>query len=122
MAWMFLFIRSLGVILAPLTKSCLYLLGSWKQKELRLEEAVVERFSIYWSFRYKRSEYKGIPTMKSKQEEEAIELKESDQVKTDVIVDDYKDMKIDMMASSRGQRLGWNKYDIDKVTGFNDYD
>jgi len=61
--------------------------------------------------------------MKSKHEEdEDLEMRESDQVETDVIVDDYKDMKIDMVASSRGQRLGWNKYTVDKVRGFNDYD
>ena len=60
--------------------------------------------------------------MKSKPEEEALEMRESDQVETDVLVDDYKDMKIDMVASSRGQRLGWNKYTVDKVSGFNDYD
>ena len=59
--------------------------------------------------------------MLSKPQDEAIELRESDQVETDVIVDDYKDMKIDMMTSSRGQRLGWNKYTVDKATGFNDY-
>jgi len=60
--------------------------------------------------------------MKSKPEEEALEMRESDQVETDVIMGDYKDMKIDMVASSRGQRLGWNKYTVDKVTGFNEYD
>jgi len=60
--------------------------------------------------------------MKSKHEEEALEMRESDQNDTNVIVDDYKDMKIDMVASSRGQRLGWNKYAVDNVTGFNDYD
>ena len=49
--------------------------------------------------------------MKSKQEEEAIELKESEQVETDVIVDDYKDMKIDMVASSRKNFLQWNGLD-----------
>lgn len=41
---------------------------------------------------------------------------------TDVLVDDYKDMEIDVVPSTREQRLGWNKYAIDKLTGFNDYD
>jgi len=50
--------------------------------------------------------------MKSKpEEEEAVELRESEQVETDVIVDDYKDMKIDMVASSRKNFLQWNDLD-----------
>ena len=76
------------------------------------EETEVE-ISIYSNFRYKRGEYKGSPTMKSKYEEEALEMREFDQVESDVLVDDYKDMKIDMLASSRGKRLGWNRYDCD---------
>jgi len=61
--------------------------------------------------------------MLSKHEEAGeLEMREADQAETDVIVDDYKDMKIDMLASSRGERLGWNKYAVDKFTGFNDYD
>ena len=49
--------------------------------------------------------------MKSKHEEEDLVLQESDQVETDVIVDDYKDMKIDMVASSRKNFLQWNDLD-----------
>ena len=65
--------------------------------------------------------------MKSKsleldQDEDILELRELDDTQTDAIVDDYKDMKIDMVASSRGKRLGWNKYAVDKFTGFNDYE
>ena len=68
--------------------------------------------SIYSTLGYKRGEYKGIPTMKSKQaEDEAVELRESEQVETDVIVDDYKDLKIDMVASSRKNFLQWNNLD-----------
>ena len=46
-------------------------------------------------------------------ESESLELREFDQVESDVLVDNYKDMKIDMVASSRGKRLGWNRYDCD---------
>ena len=81
-------------------------------KELLRDDAV-ERFSIISSFRYKGGEYKGIPTMKSKQESEELELREFDQVESDVLVDDYKDLKIEMVASSRGKSLGWNRYDYD---------
>ena len=49
--------------------------------------------------------------MKSKHEEEALEMRESDQVETDVIVDDYKDMKIDMVTSSRKNFLQWKDLD-----------
>ena len=52
--------------------------------------------------------------MKSKQEAEEMELRKFDQVESDVLVDDYKDLKIEMVASSRGKSLGWNR--------FNDYD
>jgi hypothetical protein len=55
-------------------------------------------------------------------ESESLELREFDQVESDVLVDDYKDMQIDMVESSRGKRLGWNKYTVDKVTGFNEND
>ena len=51
--------------------------------------------------------------MKSKHEDEELELREFDQTETDVLVDDYKDLKIDMVASSRGKSLGWNKYAYD---------
>jgi len=61
--------------------------------------------------------------MKSKPEEdEELEMRELGLDEDEVLVDDFKDMKIDMVASSRGQRLGWNKYTVDKITGFNDYD
>ena len=50
-------------------------------------------------------------------QDEAAELRG-----TDVLDDDYKDLELDLVASSRGRKLGWNKYTIDKVTGFNDYD
>lgn len=60
--------------------------------------------------------------MKSKQAEDEVEVRGTEDATSDVLVDDYKDLKIDMVASSWGQRLGWNKYAIDKVTGFNDYD
>ena len=52
-------------------------------------------------------------------ESESLELREFDQVESDVLVDDYKDMKIDIVASSRGKKLGWNRYAIDKLSGFN---
>ena len=51
--------------------------------------------------------------MKSKQEAEELELRKFDQVESDVLVDDYKDLKTDMVASSRGKSLGWNRYDYD---------
>ena len=47
--------------------------------------------------------------MKSKHEAEELELREFEQVESQVLVDDYKDLKIDMVESSRGERLGWNK-------------
>lgn len=48
--------------------------------------------------------------MKSKpEEEEAIELPDWDFSKTDVLVDDYKDLKIDMVAGSRAKTLWWMK-------------
>ena len=53
--------------------------------------------------------------MKSKHEEdEDVEMRETEQVETDVLVDDFKDLEIDIVASSRGQKLGWNKYDYDR--------
>jgi hypothetical protein len=61
--------------------------------------------------------------MKSKpQEDEDLEMRELGLDEGEVPIDDFKDIKIDMVASSRGQRLGWNKYTVDKVTGFNDCD
>ena len=58
--------------------------------------------------------------MKSKpQEDEDLEMRELGLDEGEVLINDYKDIKIDMVASSRGQRLGWNKYAIDKVTEFN---
>ena len=41
---------------------------------------------------------------------------------TDIIVDEYKDLPIETVASSREQRLGWNTYLLDKGLGFNEYD
>ena len=41
--------------------------------------------------------------MKSKHEEEA------EQVETDVLVDDFKDLEIDIVASSRQKFLQWNR-------------
>lgn len=38
-------------------------------------------------------------------------MRELDDAQTDVIVDDYKDMKIDMVASSRKNFLQWNDLD-----------
>jgi hypothetical protein len=59
--------------------------------------------------------------MKSKPEqEEAVEFPEVDFSKTHVLVDDYKDLEIEMIAGSRGKTLGWNKYAVDKRKGFND--
>lgn len=60
--------------------------------------------------------------MSKSEEPEEGKMRELDDAQTDVIVDDYKDMKIDMLSSSREQRLGWNKYAFDSVTGFNEYD
>lgn len=56
------------------------------------------------------------------EEEESIEQPELDFSKTHVLVDDYKDLEIEIMAGSRGKTLGWNKCTIDKRKGFNDYD
>jgi hypothetical protein len=48
--------------------------------------------------------------MKSKQEEEeTVELPEVDFSKTHVLVDDYKDLEIEMMAGSRAKTLWWMK-------------
>ena len=46
--------------------------------------------------------------MKSKpQEDEDLEMRESDQVETDVIVDDFKDLELELMAGSREKTLWW---------------
>lgn len=48
--------------------------------------------------------------MKSKpEEEEAVELPEVDFSKTHVLVDDFKDLEIEMMAGSRAKTLWWMK-------------
>ena len=47
--------------------------------------------------------------MKSNPQEEDIELPEVDFSKTDVLVDDYKDLEIEMMAGSRAKTLWWMK-------------
>lgn len=43
------------------------------------------------------------------EEKEAVELPERDFSETDVLVDDYKDLEIDIMASSRAKTLWWMK-------------
>jgi hypothetical protein len=48
--------------------------------------------------------------MKSKPQEEDIELPEVDFSKTHVLVDDYKDLEIEMIAGSRGKTLWWMKH------------
>jgi len=48
--------------------------------------------------------------MKSKQaEEEAVELQEVDFSKTHVLVDDFKDLEIEVMEGSRAKTLWWMK-------------
>ena len=46
--------------------------------------------------------------MKSKQEDEELELREFDQTESDFLVDDYKDLKIEMVASSHNNLLRWD--------------
>ena len=59
--------------------------------------------------------------MLSKSEEkEAVEIRGTEDTTSDVLVDDYKDLEIEMMAGSRAKTLGWNKYAVDKRKGFND--
>lgn len=36
--------------------------------------------------------------------------------------EDYSDLEIDVVPSSRDQKLGWNKYSVDSTKGWNDYD
>ena len=36
--------------------------------------------------------------------------------------EDYSDIEIDILLSSRDQKLGWNNYSIDSPKGWNDYD
>ena len=36
--------------------------------------------------------------------------------------EDYSDIEIDTIPSSRDQKLGWNNYSIDSTKGWNDYD
>lgn len=47
---------------------------------------------------------------KTETEDEAVELPEVDFSKTDVLVDDYKDLEIDIMAGSREKTLWWMKH------------
>ncbi len=47
--------------------------------------------------------------MSKPEEEEAVELPEWDFSKTGVLVDDYKDLEIEMMAGSRAKTLWWMK-------------
>ena len=48
--------------------------------------------------------------MKSKHEEdEDVEMRETEQVETDVLVDDFKDLELEVMASSREKTLWWMK-------------
>lgn len=48
--------------------------------------------------------------MKSKPEEDenTLELRELDDAQADTTVDNYKDLKIDILASSRKNFLQWN--------------
>ena len=59
---------------------------------------------------YKRGEYKGIPTMKSKHEDEDLELRELGLDEDEVLVDDYKDLELEIMAGSREKTLWWMKH------------
>ena len=43
-------------------------------------------------------------------QDEAVELRESDQDDTDVLVDDYKDLELEIMAGSREKTLWWMKH------------
>jgi hypothetical protein len=66
--------------------------------------------SIYSVFLYKRGKYKGSKLMLSKtQEDETAELRGTEDATSDVLVDDYKDLEIDMMAGSREKTLWWMK-------------
>nr|VFK42379.1 MAG: hypothetical protein BECKSD772F_GA0070984_11212 [Candidatus Kentron sp. SD]VFK48895.1 MAG: hypothetical protein BECKSD772E_GA0070983_11482 [Candidatus Kentron sp. SD]VFK80411.1 MAG: hypothetical protein BECKSD772D_GA0070982_11122 [Candidatus Kentron sp. SD] len=61
--------------------------------------------------------------MKSKlTENEPVELQDAEDNVTDIVVDDYKDLEIETLASSHERRLGWNRYALDKGLGFNEYD
>ena len=43
---------------------------------------------------------------------DAMEMRELDDAQRDAIVDDYKDLAIEMMGSSRDKRLSWiQEYD-----------
>lgn len=98
--------------MALLSNIRLYLgLGSTILASEDLRDGAVELEILILSiFCYKRGEYKGPPTMKSKHEEdEDVEMRETEQVETDVLVDDFKDLELEVMASSREKTLWWMK-------------
>ena len=63
---------------------------------------------------YKRGEYNRNESLMSKptthnQDEDGLEMQNSDEANTDVLVDDYKDLELEIMASSREKTLWWMK-------------
>jgi hypothetical protein len=48
--------------------------------------------------------------MEAAEAEETLEMKEFDEANTDVLVDDYKDLELEIMASSREKTLWWMKH------------
>ena len=49
--------------------------------------------------------------MKSKpEEEETVETRGAENATSDVLVDDYKDMELEIMAGSREKTLWWMKH------------
>jgi len=42
--------------------------------------------------------------------DESLEMRELDASQTDVVVDDYKDLEIEIMESSREKTLWWMKH------------
>ena len=68
-------------------------------------------FSIYSDFHYKSGKYNGNEFLMSKTEtqDEAVDLRGTEDVTSDVLVEDYKDMEIEIMDSSRAKTLWWMK-------------
>lgn len=60
---------------------------------------------------YKRTNFKGINNMKSKLEDQPVEMQDLEDRETDIIVDDYKDMPIETVASSRKRFLQWEGFE-----------
>jgi hypothetical protein len=68
-------------------------------------------FSIYSVFLYKRGKYNGNKFLMSKTEtqDNAVDLRGTEDATSDVLVDDFKDLEIEMMAGSRAKTLWWMK-------------